>query len=104
LRQAADDQHDAGRAQRHGFIDAALIVVALGLPMRGIGHEHTAAAITGQFEIVVLDGFHGAVEADMGDLIAPRRDAADLLAGTGFGDGDEIALLADRRCIQRQPA
>jgi hypothetical protein len=36
LRQAADDEHDAGRTERLGFIDSAAVVVAGGCAMRGI--------------------------------------------------------------------
>ncbi len=45
LRQAADDQHDAGRAQRLGFVDGAAIVVARLDAVRRIRREHAAAAI-----------------------------------------------------------
>ncbi len=69
-----------------------------------VGDEHAAAAIAGQFEIVIPDRLHGLVETDKRDLIAPRRNTADLVTRTGLGDGDEVALFADCRRVQRQPA
>jgi hypothetical protein len=45
LRQPADHKHDAGRAQRLGFIDAAAVIVAYLAAARGVGGKHPAAAI-----------------------------------------------------------
>ncbi len=45
LRQATDDKHDAGGAQRAGLIDDAAVVVACLDPVRRIGDKHAAAAI-----------------------------------------------------------
>ena len=87
LRQAADDQHDAGRAQRLGFVDRAAVVVARLAAMRGVGREHAAAAIARQFEPGVAHRPHRAVEADGRDLVAPGIDGADAVPRAGLDDG-----------------
>ena len=104
LRQAADHQHDAGRAQRLGFVDGAAVVVARLDAMRGVGGEHAAAAIAGQFQPGIAHRAHRAIEPDGRDLVAPGIDGADAMPRAGLDDGCEIALLADRRRVQRQPA
>ena len=104
LRQAADHQHDAGRAERLGFIDRAAVVVARLGAMRGIRREHAAAAIARQIEPGVAHRSHRAVEPDRRDLVAPGIDGADAMPRAGVDDLKEIALLADRRGVQRQPA
>ena len=104
MRQAAGDQHDAGRAERLGLVDGAAIVVARLDAMRGVCREHAAAAIARQFEPGIAHRPHRAIEADGCDLIAPGIDGADAVPRTGVDDLREIALLADRRRVQRQPA
>ena len=84
-------------------IGAAVVVARLD-PMRGIGHEHAAAAIARQFEPGIAHRPHRAIEADGRDLVAPGIDGADAMPRAGLDDGDEIALLADGRGVQRQPA
>src|SRR5438876_732377 len=69
--------------------------------MRGIGCKHPAAAIARQFEPGVT---HRAVEANGSNLVAPGVDGANAVPRTGLDDLHEIALLADRRRVQRQPA
>ena len=72
--------------------------------MRGIRGEHPAPAVTGEFETGVLHRLHGAVETDLGDLIAPRRHRAHAMLRASLDDRDEIALLAHRRGVERQEA
>ena len=43
-----------------------------------------------------------AVEADGRDLVAPRVDGADAMPRTGLDDGGKVALLANRRRVERQ--
>src|SRR5206468_7811284 len=71
---------------------------------RRIRREHAAAAIARQFEPGVAHRARGAVEANGRDLVAPGIDGANAVARAGVDDLDEVALLADRRCIQREPA
>ena len=104
LRQAADDQHHAGRAQRLGFVDGAAIVVTRFDAARRIRREHAAATIARQFESSVAHRPHRTVEAYGRHLVAPGIYGADAMPRAGLDDGDEIALLADRRRVQRQPA
>ncbi len=99
-----DHQHDAGRAQRLGFVDGATIVVARLDPVRGIRREHPAAAIARQFEAGVPHRADRAVEADRRDLIAPGIDGVDAVSRAGVDDLSQIALLADGRSVERQPA
>ncbi len=99
LRQPADHQHQAGRAQRLGLIDGAAVVVARLDAMRGVGCKHPAAAIARQFEAGVAHRAACAIEPDGRDLIAPRIDGADAVPRAGVDDLQEIALLADSRGI-----
>ena len=87
LRQAADDQHDAGRAQRLGLVDGAAVVVARLDAVRRVRGEHAAAAIARQFEPGVAHRARGAVEADGRDLVAPGIDGADAVPRAGLDDG-----------------
>src|SRR5262245_8219728 len=72
--------------------------------MRGIGHEHAAAAIAGEIEPGIAHRANGAVKPDAGDLVAPGIDGADVLARAGVDDLQQVALFADCRRVQRQPA
>jgi hypothetical protein len=104
LRQAADDEHDAGGTERDGLVNGAAVVVACRAAMRVIGREHAAAAIARQIEPRVLHRAHGTVETDGSDLVAPGIDGADAEPRAGLDDGEKIALLADGCRVQRQPA
>src|SRR5436305_858075 len=72
--------------------------------MPGIRGEHAAAAIARQVETRVADETHGAVEADGRDLIAPWIYGADAMPRAGLDHLSEVALLAQRRGVERQPA
>ena len=72
--------------------------------MRGVGGEHAAAAIARQLQPGIAHRARRAVEADGGDLVAPGIDGADAMARAGVDDLQQIALLADGRRVERQPA
>src|SRR5262245_50871254 len=69
-----------------------------------IRDELTAPAAAGEIKSGVAHRAPGAIEPDGGDLVAPGIDGADAVAGAGVDDREQIALLADRRRVQRQPA
>ena len=100
LRQAADDEDKAGRAERRRLVDRAPVVVPRLLAVRAVGREHAAAAVAGELEPRVLHGAHGAVEPDRRDLVAPGRDRAHAVPGAGLDDGEEVALLSHRRGVE----
>ena len=104
LRQAAGHQHDAGATQRLRLVHRAAVVVAHFGAARAICDEHAAAAIAGQVQARIAHRARGALEADASDLAAPGIDGANVLARAGIDDLEQIALLADRRRVQRQPA
>ena len=72
LRQSADHQHQAGGAERDGFVDGAAVIVDRLLPSARVAGQHAAAAIARKLEPGLADRLGGALEPDGGDLIAPR--------------------------------
>ncbi len=103
--QAADDEHEAGGVQRLRLVDGAAVVVERGLAAGGIDRrEHAAAAVAGQRQAVRAHQRGGALQADRRDLVAPRRDRADAVAGAGLDDRVERAGAAQGGGVDRQPA
>jgi len=82
-----DDQDQALRAQRNRFVDRAPVVVQSRPPAVAIGRwKHSAAAIAANDKSSVADARCGLLEASGRDLVAPRRNAADAVAGATVDD------------------
>ena len=95
LRQASDDQDEALRAERRGFVDRPPVIVDGGrAPSRIGGREHAAAAIAGHPKTVRLDRAHRFVEAYGGHLIAPRINSPNAMPDAGLHGLNQIPLLA----------
>ena len=85
LRQAADDEHEALRAERQRLVDGAAVVVVRGAPAFAIGRrKHAAAAEPGDGQAGVANAPRRVVEARRRHLVAPRRDAADAVPRTSL--------------------
>jgi hypothetical protein len=103
--QAPDDQDQALRAQRNRFVDRAPVVVQSRPPAVAIGRwKHSAAAIAANDKSSVADARCGLLEASGRDLVAPRRNAADAVAGATVDDLRQRPLLPHRGGIEREQA
>ncbi len=93
--QAAHDQHQALRAQLVRLFDRAPVVVA---PV--LRREEAAAAQAGYGKSVLPYRGSRRLQAHCRDLVAPGRDAADIVPGAAVDHLREVPLLADRRGIE----
>ena len=104
LRQTADDENKARRAERDRLVDRAAVVVPRFLRPDRVARKHASAAISGQRQPGRLHGLDRAVEPDRRDLIAPRRYRARSPLCACVDDREKITLLAQCRGVDRQPA
>ena len=96
LRQAADREDEAARAEFAGFVDGAAVVVLRRAPAAAIGRgEHAAAAQARHDESGVAKSARRIGKAGRRDLVAPRRDAANAVARAAGDDLGQRPLRAD---------
>ena len=93
--EAAHDQHQALRAERVSFVDRAPIVIE---PV--FRSKEAAAAKPGYGQSVGLDGFHGLTQAHLRNLVAPRRDAANVVPCAAVDHLRKVPLLFHRRGVE----
>ena len=92
---AADHQHQALRAEGGRIVDRAPVVVERRAAAGRIGRrEHAAPAQAGDRQPMLADEARGLVHAEFGELVAPRRDAAHLVARTRLDHLAKVPLLA----------
>src|SRR5258708_9203347 len=90
--EAADDEHQALRADRRRLLDGAAVVVACAVARA----EHAAAAEAGDGHAVIGEDARRLGNAAFGEAIAPWRDGADAVTRQRL-DG-----LAQRQRLQRR--
>src|SRR5438046_10650381 len=66
------------------------------------GSEEAAAAQAGHAQAMRVDGFHSFLQTHLRDLVAPGRDAADLMARAALDHLSEVPLLLPRRGVERK--
>ena len=104
FRQAADDQDQAVGAECRRLVDRAAIVVDGGGAAGGVGgRKHAAPAKPGDAQAVGADDARRLGEADLFDLVAPRRDRRDAAGEAGVDRLVHRPLLANGGEIDRQP-
>ena len=92
LRQPAHDEYQAARAQGERLVDRAPVVVLRRAPAFAVrGREHSAAAIAGDRESGVAYAPRRVLQPGGRHLVAPRRDAANAVAGAS---GDDLAAAS----------
>src|SRR5207253_2907817 len=79
------------------LLDGAPVVVP---PV--LGSEEAAAAQAGHAQAMRVDGFHSFLQTHLRDLVAPGRDAADLMARAALDHLSEVPLLLHRRGVERK--
>ena len=105
FRQAADDEDQALRAERQRLVDGAAVVVQRRAPALAIRRrKHPAAAIAGDREPGVADAQRRVLESRRGDLVAPRRDAANAVPRAAVDDLRQRPLLPHGGGVERQQA
>ena len=87
------------------LVDGAPVVVERGAAAFAVGRrKHAAAAVARHGQAGVADAPRRVVEAGRGDLVAPRRDAADAVPRAGLDDVGQRPLRAHGRGVDREPA
>src|SRR6267143_1452337 len=79
------------------FLDGAPVIVP---PV--LGSEEAAAAKPGDGQSMGLDGFHGLTQAHLGNLVAPRRNAANIVPCAAVDHLRKVPLLFHRRGVERK--
>ena len=97
----ADDEHEAARAERGGLVDGATIVVACRAAIFAIGGgKHAAAAKPGDRQARVANALRRFLETRGGNLVAPRRDAANPVSRATRDDFGQRPLHAYGRRVE----
>ncbi len=103
LRQPADDEYQAARAEGERLVDRAPVVVLRRAPAFAVrGREHPAAAIAGDRESGVADAPRRVLQPGGRHLVPPGRDAANAVAGASGDDLRQRPLLPHRRGVERK--
>ena len=103
FRQADDDEHQAFGAQRRRLVDCAKVVLDIFLPaLRHCGRKHAAPAKAGDPQARIADAPGRLVKAAIGHLVAPRADAADLVARATLDELGKAPALAHGCAVDRQ--
>jgi len=100
-RQTADDQDQAGGAERERLVDRPPVVVECCAPAFAIDRgEHPAAAVAGYRETGIADAQRRVLQSCRRDLVAPWGDAANTVARAPVDDLRQRPLLADGRGVE----
>ena len=102
LRQAAGNDHQTGRPQRHRLVDGTVVIVAHRLAHGRVGRKQAAAAIAGKPKAAIAQRLGSPLQANRRNLFAPRRDLRDAVALRCLQDGQEIGLRAHGPGIERE--